>query len=362
MKIAKTELVGTLKKVVAFIPKIKTSDYSGVVSITPVDGKVKLTLSYPEATIESICDASEVSEDETPITIQGRKLLPIVSAADKEVELRVSNEFLEVVSGRSQWREPMPKVSAKPIVLPKEPAATFGVYQVLTAFNTVSYAIDSDSVRPSLYMIDVVDGRVRACNGFQYHEVSTKNPGLTFSIPGGMAESFIAVMRYFDGDIDFYSDDDSYYFKNGNDTISVRKVQLAFPDLDRLLVRPLRSEVPALLQVDKNGLLKALRKARLALDDKYPYVELHITKKELVVRGTQKMGAEHVSAIPAVWDAKDRVATFNIKHIVNTVENLHDGTLELRFGPDTKKKKSPMVVEGTGTWTMVNQANLGTRA
>ncbi len=362
MKIAKTELVGTLKKVVSFIPKIKTSDYSGVVSLTPVGDKVKLTLSYPEATIESICDAIEVTEGEALITILGRKLLPIVSASDKEVELNVTDEFLEVVSGRSKWREPMPKVASKPILLPEKPTATFNVYNVLTAFNTVAYSVDSDSVRPSLYMIDVVDGRVRACNGFQYHEVSTKNPGLTFSIPGGMSESFIAVMRHFDGDIEFYSDDDSYYFKNGNDTISVRKVQLSFPDLDRLLVRPLRSEVPALLQVDKAELLKALRKARLAIDDKYPYVEIHITKKEVLVRGTQKMGAEHISSIPAVWDAKPRVATFNIKHIVQTVESLYDGTLELRFGPDTKKKKSPMVVEGTGTWTMVNQANLGTRA
>lgn len=361
IKLSKIALGGTLKKVVSFIPKIKTSDYSGVVSILPMDDKVKLVLSYPEATIESICEATSSVNDEPRLAIHGRKLLPIVNASDKEVSLSIEGEFLEISSGKSKWREPMPNVAPKGIVLPDSPQAVFDVYPLLTAFNTVQYAVDSDSVRPSLYMIDVTDGRVRACNGFQYHEVSTKIKGLTFSIPGGIAESFIAVLRHFDGDIEFYSDDDSYYFKNHDDTISIRKLQLSFPDLDRLLVRPLRSEVPALLQVNKSELLKALRKTRLVVDDNYPYVELHLTKKEVLVRGTQKMGAEHISSISAVWDAKPRVATFNIKHLTQTIESLYDGTLELRFGPDTKKKKSPMVIEGTGTWTMVNQANLGTR-
>jgi len=362
IKVSKIALVGALKKVVSFIPKIKTSDYSGVVSILPLDGKIKLILSYPEATIESICDAISSTPDEPKISIQGRKVLPMVAASDKEVELSITEEgFLEVVSGRSKWREPMPRVSTKPIVLPDKSDATFDVYPVLTAFNTVQYAVDSDSVRPSLYQIDVIDGRVRACNGFQYHEVQTKIAGLNFSIPGGMTESFIAVLRHFDGEVEFYTDDESFYFKNGPDVIAVRRQQLSFPDLDRLLVRPLRSEVPALLQVDRNKLLKSLRKAQLALDDHYPYVELHITKKEVLVRGTQKMGSEHSSVIPAVWDTRDRVATFNIKHIIQTIESLHTGTLELRFGPDTKKRKSPMAVEGVGTWTMVNQANLTAR-
>jgi hypothetical protein len=88
---------------------------------------------------------------------------------------------------------------------------------------------------------------------------------------------------------------------------------------------------------------------------------MHLTKQEILVRGTQKMGSEHTSVVKAVWDAKPRVATFNIKHIIQTIESLHSGVLELRFGPDTKKKKSPMAIEGVGTWTMLNQSNLGTR-
>ena len=211
-------------------------------------------------------------------------------------------------------------------------------------------------------MIDVINGRIRACNGFQYHEVDTKIKDLTFSVPGTMTDNFISVMRYFDGDVEFYEDKNSYYFKNHDDLISVRKLQLSFPDLDRLLVRPLKSSVPALLQVNKGALTKALKQVRSIADDNYPYVELHLTQKEVLLRCTSKMGSDVVSQIEAKWAAKPRIATFNVKHLSQTIDSLHDGVLEIRFGTDTKTKKSPLVVEGVGTWTMLNQINLSSRS
>ena len=256
----------------------------------------------------------------------------------------------------------MPVATNTQVAYPEERTCVVDSYTLLTAFNTVKYAIDSDSVRPALFMVDVIDGRVRACNGFQYHDVDTKVKGLTFSIPGGMADSFCNVLRYFDGEIDFYADDDAYYFKNGGDTISVHKLAAKFPDLDRLLVRPLRSEIPALLQVRHKDIVEAVKRVRLALDENYPYIELHLNKTEVVVRGTQKSGAEAATSIKASWASKPRVATFNVRYLLQTLDSLNAEQLELRFGADTKSKKSPMVMEGSGTWTMLNQSNLTKRA
>lgn len=361
IKVSKITLTNSLKKVVAFIPKIKTSETSGTVTLTMDGEDLKLILSYPEASMETSCHVVETDGSDAPAAVSGSKFLSMVSVADKEINLTSADGTLELVSGKYKWREPMPSVVNKSITLPSKPVATFNVYPILTAFNTVKYAIDSESVRPSLFMIDVVDGRVRACNGFQYHEVDTKIQDLTFSIPGGLVDGFISVLRYFDGDVDLYSDDANFYFRNGSDTISVRKLQLGFPDLDRLLVRPLRSAVPALLQVRKSDLVKALRQVRRVADDNYPYVELHLTQKEVLLRCTSKMGSDVVSQIEGKWAAKPRVATFNVRHLANTIDSLHDGVIEIRFGADTKTKKSPLVVEGVGTWTMLNQMNLATR-
>ncbi len=362
IQVAKIALVKTLQKVVAFIPKVKTSGTAGVVSLTPIGNTLKLTLSYPEATIESLCTAVSVQNPPERMSLSGQKFLAMVAAADKEILLDVVNSSLEVKSGKSKWVEPMSTPSDRSITLPDAPAVTFDVYPLLTALNTVKYALESDAVRPSLYMIDIKDGLVRACNGFQYHEVDTKISDLTFSIPGGMAESFMAVLRYFDGSVEFYMDEDYYYFKNKTDTIAVRRLQLTFPDLDRLLVKPLKSDSPALLQVNKSALVKALKQVKLVTDDNYPYVELHLSQKEVLLRCTAKLGSESVASINGKWAAKPRVATFNVSHLSQTLNSLPDGVLEVRFGTDTKKKKSPLVVEGAGSWTMLNQANLSLRA
>jgi len=362
IQVSKIVLSNTLKKVVAFIPRVKTSEYSGIITIIPSKESMKLVLSYPEASMESVCQIVNSDGKDSIAAVGGTKLLSMVSVADREILLETDDTSLELTSGKYKWREPMPSTTNKGIVLPAGDAIEFKIYPLLVALNTVKYAVNSDSIRPSLYMIDVVDGRVRACNGFQYHEVDTKIKGLTFSLPGGMVDNFIPVLRYLDGDLKFYSDDDNFYFKNNDDIMSIRRLQLKFPDLDRLLVRPLKSAVPALLQVNKSELLKALKQVGKIADDNYPYVELHMTQKEVLLRCTSKMGSNVVSQIQGSWAAKPRVATFNVKYLLQTVENLHDGILEIRFGADTKSKKSPLVVEGVGAWTMLNQMNLSARA
>ena len=361
MQVSRPVLINTLKKVVAFIPKVKTSESASVVMVDPLKDSIRLTLSYPEAAIQTTVGALS-DESENGIRIHGHKFLSIVGVADKEITFKADDAFAEFRSGKSMWREPMPTVPTATLNCPDERTCVVDSYKLLTAINTVKYAIDSDSVRPALFMVDIIDGRVRACNGFQYHDVDTKTKGLTFSIPGGMADGFCSVLRYFDGEIDFYEDDDSYYFKNGGDLVSIHKLSAKFPDLDRLLVRPLRSEIPALLQVDSVALRTAIKRVKLALDDNYPYVELHLNKDEVVIRGTQKSGAEAVTSVPSSWASKPRVVTFNVRFLLQTLESLSDGPLELRFGADTKSKKSPMVMEGSGTWTMLNQSNLSKRA
>lgn len=361
MQVSKAVLVNTLKKIVSFIPKVKSSDSTGVVHVESLDDFIRLTLAYPEASIQTTVGALSSSE-EGDVSLHGHKFLSIVAAADREIIFTADNGFADIRSGSSMWREPMPTSSSLLINYPAEKTCSINAYSLLTAFNSVKYAIDSEYVRPALFMVDVISGRVRACNGFQYHEVDTKQSSLTFSVPGGMVDSFCAVLRYFDGDIDFFEDDESYYFKNSNNIISIHKLAASFPDLDKLVVRPLKSETPALLQINKSDLVKAVKRVRLALDENYPYVELHINKSEVLVRGTQKSGAEAASSIKASWASKPRLATFNFKHLLETLGSLPDGDLELRFGSDTKAKKSPMVMEGSGTWTMLNQANLSKRA
>lgn len=361
MQVSKPVLTKTLKKVVSFIPKLKSSTTASTVLVDPLQDSIRISLGYPEAAMQTTIGAlSEPTENQFRMT--GPQFLSIVSSADREIEFSADDTFATIRSGSSVWKEPMPTSEVKEIEFPDKLTCTVNSYALLTAINTVKYAVDSDSVRPALYMVDVINGRARACNGFQYHESDTKTEGLTFTIPGGMVDSFSTVMRYFEGDVEFAEDEEFYYFRNNDDLVTIHKLSSHFPDLDRLLVRPLKSEVPALLKVDKAALVQAVKRVKLVIDESYPYVELHISKNEVVVRGTQKSGAEAATSVKAHWATKPRVATFNVQHLSRTLNNLPDGELELRFGNDTKTKKSPMVMEGAGSWMMLNQSNLSKRA
>jgi hypothetical protein len=210
MQVSKPVLVNTLKKVVSFVPKVKSTTSASVVTIEPLQDEVRLSLSYPEAAIQTTIGAlSEPTEK--AMRISGPQFLSIVSSADREIKFEADDTFATIRSGSSVWKEPMPNGSLAKISRPDDLVCTANSYTLLTSINTVKYAIDSDSVRPALFMVDVINGRVRACNGFQYHEVDSKIQDLTFSIPGGMVDSFCSVLRYFDGDVNFYTDDEFYY-------------------------------------------------------------------------------------------------------------------------------------------------------
>lgn len=361
MQVSKAVLNTALKKVVSFIPKLKSSDAASIVVIDPLDDAIRISLSYPEASIQTTIGALSDSS-EKQLRMSGPQLLSIVASSDREVVFTADDVFAEIRSGSSVWKEPMPIATTPTIVCPDTKVCAINSYNLLTSVNTVKYAIDSDSVRPALYRVDITNGRVRACNGFQYHEVTNEVDGLTLSIPGGMVDSFCSVLRYFDGDIDFYCDEESYYLKNNKDLIIIHKLSSHFPNLDRLLVRPLKSDVPALLKVKRKDLTTAIKRAKIVLDESYPYIELHISSSEVVVRGTHRSGAEAVTSIPAIWATKPRVATFNVAYLLQSLSGLDADDLELRFGNDTKSKKSPVVFEGAGTWMMLNQANLTKRA
>lgn len=361
LRVSKTLLGKTLQKVVAFSPKIKTASMSGVVLLQPEEDELRISVHYPEASIETFCPIAEVVGKEPDMALDGRKLLSTVSSAGVELRISVKDGSLVIGSDQAKWKFPMPRFLPKNLNLPAEPVCSFDVYELVTAVKTVKYAVNSDSVRPSLYMVSVKDGKVRACNGFQYHEVSTGISDLTFNIPGNLVDGFYAILRYFDGEVEFFVDDENYYFLNGDDLISIRKRQISFPDLERLMVRPLKAASPAILKVSKNDIVDAVRKVSMSLDEKYPYLEIHLTKKEALLRCVDTHGAESVATVTASWDTKPRVVTFNVVQLRNTLKSLPDGDVELRFGDDTKHKKSPMVCEGEGTWTMLNQALISPR-
>ena len=358
----KSDLLGVLKQVVTFIPRAKTSDSSSIVHLLPDPVGARLALHFPEASIEVLCPLKDGETFTEPMSFLGPRFLAIVARCSDEITITKDETKAVIVSGKSKWVEPLLATKNLRMLGRSDNPLTFNLFFLTSSIAKVRYALDTDSARPALYMVDIENGRVRACNGFQYHEVESDIAGLTCSLPGTLLDNFVKTLRALGSDeLQFWCDQDQFYFATDTSTIALRRLEVTFPDLDRLLVRPLKSESPALLQVDRDELLAAAQRVQLATDDDYPYVEVHLTKSEVLLRCTQKLGAEAISSVKALWDTKPRVATFNVHHFVKSIEALDRGTVEIRFGQDSKTSRSPLTVEGVGQWSMLNQTMLSTR-
>ena len=356
--VKKIALVSTLKRIVSFMPKTSSEARESMVKVIASDSKIELVLSQPSVHMQSGCEAI-VADVGTPFVISGRKLLEIATTAETDVQFTFDGTRVEVSSGASKWLVPVFKANIPHKDVDMTPTITFDSYDLITGLNTVKYAAATDSVRPSLFMVDVEDGRVRACNGYRYHEVNIQEPGLTFQLPGAMIDGFISVLRFFDGDVGFMREGNRFYFQNNLDVFSMTKITAKFPDLDKILVRPLKSQSPALLKSNRSDLLNAIKKVRVASDEDYPYIEMHISKSEVLFRCSQNTGAEAVSSVAASWDNKPRIANFDAVSLQESIKAAWDEDIEMRFGRDTKDRRSPLVIEGDGAWSMLNQVKVG---
>ena len=175
--IGKKYLLDAIAKASVLVPKTKSSSLHSYIFLRADNGKLTITLSHPEAYLQTTCEIA--AELEADFSLKTQKLYNIIQASDKEITFSVQENAVEIRSGSSLWLEP--QFDLKPMNCGVEDEKEYlevETFILLTGLNTIKYAMENDSIRPSLYMVDCVNGRLRACNGFRYHEINLNIPGL----------------------------------------------------------------------------------------------------------------------------------------------------------------------------------------
>lgn len=156
----------------------------------------------------------------------------------------------------------------------------------------------------------------------------------------------------------FYRTANGYLFDAAGDALQLPMLNVEFPDLDNVLIRPLRTKIPSLLRINKEDLIKSLKSVRLLTDKESPAVEIYLTPEQIVLR-TSRTNANATAKVPARWAAGARTVYFDINSLLNFLEAYdRRGDIELRFGTDTREARGPMVAEGEDTWAMLNQLKI----
>lgn len=235
------------------------------------------------------------------------------------------------------------------------------VTDVASALKRLKYAIGSESGRPYLMVLDVHHGRFRACDGWKYHEINLRLNHLTFSVLESGLDALLKVLRQPHWEASrtvFYRMANSFIFSGGGDTLRLPRLNVNFPDLDTVMIRPLKTKIPSLLRVDAETLISGLKQVRLLTDKDRPAVEMYLTAEQMTLR-TSRTNANAVATLPVRWAAQSRTAYFDVNSLLAFLDAYgRRGDIELRFGTDTKDARGPIVAEGEDSWAMLNQLKI----
>lgn len=239
--------------------------------------------------------------------------------------------------------------------------ATINAPDILNVLRRLKYAVGTESGRPYLMMLDVDNGRFRACDGWKYHEVNLRINHLTFNVLGPGLEALMKVLRqphWEAANTTFYRMQNGFLFDAHGDMLWLPKLNATFPDLDTALIRPLKTKIPSLLRVDREDLISGLKQVRLLTDKERPAVEMYLTPEQMTLR-TSRTSANAVAKVPVRWAAQSRTAYFDVHSLLAFLDAYgRRGDIELRFGTDTKDARGPIVAEGEDSWAMLNQLKI----
>lgn len=357
--VAKTELVNSLAKAVSFIPN-SSSGKTSVVYLKPQAGKVRVAVSYPDVTFSTLA-RSRGEGDGSVVALYGRKFYDIVKQTSGDLRLTHEGAEFSIRCEGAKWVERPIRGALDDLNFPTKVEAEVDGHVLYAAFAEMQYVVDKTSNVPSLFALDVNEGRIRGSNGANYREISTKVPGLTFQVSNLHVDSFTKLLKKWSGKVEFAQNASNYYFRHEDDVLILRKLNAKFPDLDRSLVRPMKAQAQFMLKVRKIDMEEVLRKVRVSSSEDFPYVELHMRQGELLARCLGDDGVEAVGQIEAIWNQQPRIATFNTHHLYAIVTNQSAEILEIRFAKDTKDRKSPAVIEGDDSWSLLTQLKMRPR-
>lgn len=291
----------------------------------------------------------------------GQKFLSLIKEAeDAEIYIDVADGMANITCGPTTWNLRLRDGTEYPAI-PNVDAVTFHKIdrvKFLGGIHSVRYAASHDQTRTNLMMIDFTDGIMVACDGARYQradvvgkEAREAGTTLDFSmqIPIGAVPNLVKLLRTTESDeIAVGESESALIFNIGADLFVANKMYAAFPDMEMLYHRPVMENTDE-LTVDRQELAEAIRRVRITADTETSAVMLCLTSNQLTVRAKDKYKNEAAQAIHAGWTFDDRELAVNHKHLSEMLDMTDAKTCLFKLGPDTKTKKSALLLEDEET-------------
>lgn len=323
-------------------------------------GLVRVTATDLELSVIATSEMVTVTQAGSAV-FPAKRLMEIVrEAEDGDLIITVKDGEAKVEVGRTHWSLKLMDGSDYP-ELPEVDEIKFHSIdraKFLGWIRAVRYAAATETVRPSLMVIDISNGQMRASDGVRFQQVSVgKEIPIDISIPINAVDDLVKILSTTEAPkIDLGEDEDSLFFRVGGDIFIAQKLNAVFPDVDAQLLKPslLNDQV---LNVDRADLIKAIKRVRITADPETNAVILSLTKGKMLVKSKDKYGSTCDEELDVKWDGKNRDVAFNHSHLIQMLNMSDQASCEFRLGEDTKQRPSPLLLrdDSAGQVGVLNQ-------
>lgn len=332
-----------------------------LVEVSP--GKVRVTATDLELSIVASNEMVDVEKSGRAV-FPARRLLDIVrEAGDGDIEIEVKDGEARIEVNRTQWTLKLMSGADYP-ELPDVSKLKF--HQIdrakfIAAIRAVRYAAATETVRPSLMLIDVTNGEMRASDGVRFQQIKVgKDIPIDIQIPINAVDDLIKILHTSESPtIEIGEDENTLIFRVSGDVFLAQKLNATFPDVNDMLLKPALANDQE-LHADRQDLVSAIKRVRITADPETSAIVLHLDKDRMLVTSKDKYSSTCEEEVDVSWSGPKRKVAFNHTHLLDMLDMTDVKTCKFFLGPDTKTRPSPILLrdDETGLLGVLNQVRV----
>ncbi len=364
MKISTARLGSMLDRANAVIPAKEVVPGTAYARLDAVLGddntanSVTITASDGVQTLQIVTDMVSVSVPGVAL-LPAKRIIDVLRLAPEDIISMVIVGTAAVIrSGRAQWTIQLPTTSPSDTVIPDASRVTVPREAFLNTLIAVGRALPTFNARPALHQVNVANGLVTAADGSRVHReaLPVEFAGLTFAIPARGLDQVLRMLRTSrSADFEIGVHDTGVVFGIDADVLSVQRLAVPFPDVEKLLLTP-AIENTSKLTVEPKALIDVVKRVRLAADAEYASIILTVVPEKkvngeavysLAVSAKDRLGNSSAERIGVQWTGpvSGHTVCVNHKFLTELLVSIDSEFVTLRLGADSKTVKKPVYVE-----------------
>lgn len=287
--------------------------------------------------------------------LPAKRLLAILSEApDTDVTVRVVGDTATVTAGSAEW---VLKLSSDGKDFPDTHVTVpEGAYfhpvprkPLADALRTVRYAVGTSQELAQIAIAPNTKGEmcVTASDRNRFARVLLPGFPVALRVPAvsGTVSEVIRVLDSTEADHVSVADvGQRIVFRTPMVTLMVTKMGKEFPDVEKLILAPVMANQDELI-LDAAELRAALRRVKIAADDKTSAIAIELANGEATLVARDKARNRATETVKATWAGGERQLVVNHEYLAEMLAANRAPSCTFRLGKDQGKRRSMVLLE-----------------